>query len=95
MRDEIREAIRKIRRAEKPLTNGETLEAAMSARDEEEAQAMLAALEAYQQKHHGCNAVEAYDLVRKNIGYYAGYYDQETRKRAYGLYGTSHPIFSL
>ena len=36
---------------------------------------------------------EARITILSNIGYYAGYYDQETAERCYRLYGAVHPIF--
>jgi len=36
---------------------------------------------------------EAESIVRSNLGYYAGYYDNETRERVERLYGCVHPIF--
>lgn len=33
------------------------------------------------------------EIVRQNLGYYAGYYDDETRERVERLYKTWHPIF--
>lgn len=38
--------------------------------------------------HEGAAALE-----RSNLGYYAGYYDTETRKRVERLYGCAHPVF--
>ena len=32
-------------------------------------------------------------LARYNLGYYAGYYDQETQKRVERLFNAKHPIF--
>ena len=36
---------------------------------------------------------EAESLEKKNIGYFAGYYDHETRMRVEQLYNCVHPIF--
>jgi hypothetical protein len=38
------------------------------------------------------NYTEAKRLALNNIGYYAGYYDQETRERVELLYGARHPV---
>lgn len=35
----------------------------------------------------------AQDIARKNLGYYAGYYDHETRLRVEKLFSCSHPVF--
>ena len=36
---------------------------------------------------------EAESVIRTNLGYYAGYYSQETRERVERLYRCAHPIF--
>jgi hypothetical protein len=36
---------------------------------------------------------EAERVERANLGYYAGYYDDETRARVERLYRTAHPVF--
>lgn len=36
---------------------------------------------------------EAEQIVRDNLGYFAGYYDAETRERVERLYNCQHPIF--
>ena len=36
---------------------------------------------------------EAKEIVRTNLGYYAGYYDNETRERVERLFGCAHPFF--
>ncbi len=36
---------------------------------------------------------DAERLVRENLGYFAGYYDDETRARVEKLYNCVHPIF--
>lgn len=42
---------------------------------------------------HGRSRVEAKEIERQNLGYYAGYYDDETRARVERLFGCSHPVF--
>lgn len=37
--------------------------------------------------------VQAEELQRHNLGYYAGYYDNETRARVEALFHCAHPIF--
>lgn len=32
-------------------------------------------------------------IAKKNIGYFAGYHDEETAKRIWKLFGTRHPVF--
>ena len=36
---------------------------------------------------------ESVNIAKRNLGYYAGYYDNETRKRVEKLFECSHPIF--
>lgn len=36
---------------------------------------------------------EAVRIAKHNLGYYAGYYDDKTRKRVEKLFNCSHPIF--
>jgi hypothetical protein len=36
---------------------------------------------------------EAEDIVKQNLGYYAGYFDDETRERVERLYNCAHPVF--
>lgn len=33
------------------------------------------------------------DVAKSNLGYFAGYYDKETSKKIYDLFGAAHPIF--
>ncbi len=42
---------------------------------------------------HGHTREEAIDIEKGNLGYYAGYYDTETRKRVERLFCCAHPIF--
>lgn len=41
----------------------------------------------------GKSRAEAESIERKNLGYYAGYYDRETRERVEQLFSCVHPIF--
>jgi hypothetical protein len=41
----------------------------------------------------GKSRAEAENIERQNLGYYAGYYSDETRARVEHLYGCSHPVF--
>jgi len=36
---------------------------------------------------------EAEEIMRSNLGYYAGHGDVETRKRVQELFGANHPVF--
>jgi hypothetical protein len=79
------------------LTYSECLEPAMEITDPQDAQQYLANYVAYTQKHldreprnDGMNALE---IVKINLGYFAGYYDNETRKRVERLFNCEHPVF--
>jgi len=41
----------------------------------------------------GMTREKAEELVKSNLGYYAGYYDAETRERVEDLFDCEHPIF--
>ena len=41
----------------------------------------------------GKTRAEAENLERGNLGYYAGYYDAETRERVERLFHCCHPVF--
>lgn len=41
----------------------------------------------------GKNRRAAKKLAKVNIGYFAGYHDEETARRIWKLYRTRHPIF--
>lgn len=41
----------------------------------------------------GKNRTETENIERQNLGYYAGYYNNETRERIERLFNCSHPIF--
>jgi len=40
-----------------------------------------------------CGRTEAEQIQRSNLGYFAGYYNEETRGRVEKLYRCAHPIF--
>ena len=41
----------------------------------------------------GKDYCEAIEIAKANLGYYAGYYDAETRRRVECLFECAHPIF--
>ena len=43
----------------------------------------------------GSSREEAESIERQNLGYYAGYYDHETRLRVEKLFSCKHPVFGL
>lgn len=79
------------------LTAGESLGRAMNITDPEDAQQYLKAYVAFMQKYldkePDPKGKTAEQIAKSNLGYYAGYYDNETRKRVEKLFCCSHPVF--
>ncbi len=80
------------------LTYGESLGPAMQITDQEDADQYLDAYVdfLYQRrlregKQSQMNTLRA--LAKTNLGYYAGYYDSETRERVERLFKCQHPVF--
>lgn len=42
---------------------------------------------------HGKSRADAIRIERQNLGYFAGYYDNETRERIERLFSCAHPVF--
>lgn len=66
----------------------------MEVTDQTQADRMLLALVRERLTEHpemDCDA--AFTLERTNLGYFAGYYDAETRLRVERLFDCAHPIF--
>lgn len=76
------------------LTYGECLEPAMKITDPEDAAQYLKAYiqfqEKYMQEASGNHTAE--EVCKINLGYFAGYYSEETRERVERLFMCSHPI---
>jgi hypothetical protein len=66
---------------------------AMDIDSQEDADAYFAALLVFSKDHYGKDVEEATAIHRANLGYYAGYYDNETRERVERLFKCAHPIF--
>lgn len=79
------------------LTYGEALGPAMKITDPEDAKQYLKEYVAYQEimliKEPRNDGMTAEQMCKINLGYYAGYYDNETRARVERLFNCSHPIF--
>lgn len=79
------------------LTYGEILGTAMSITDESDAQQYLKDYADFIQKHldkePNPNGMSAMEIAKTNLGYFAGYYDDATRKRVEKLFMCSHLIF--
>lgn len=77
----------------KGMTTGDALRPAMTITDPDEAKEYF---EAYVQSlvdNYGQPRDEAESVVRQNLGYWAGYYDNETRERVERLFSCAHPVF--
>ena len=74
------------------ITYGEKYDPAMKIKTQEEADAYFE--ECVQHcMAHGRNRAEAENIERSNLGYYAGYWDNETRERVERLFKCAHPVF--
>lgn len=74
------------------ITIGEKYRPAMKIEDQEEADAYFE--ECVQHSIEcGRTRAEAEEVERSNLGYFAGYYDHETRLRVERLFRCSHPVF--
>ena len=74
------------------LTFGDVLEPAMTITDPEDAKQYFDAYVAWLETRSVIRK-NAENIARYNLGYYAGYYDQETQKRVERLFNAKHPIF--
>ena len=77
----------------KTLTYGDCLKPAMEITDEADAQQYLAAYTAYLETSPRKDGMTGEQIALNNLGYFAGYYDNETRERVERLFKCSHPIF--
>jgi len=75
------------------VTYRDTLRPAMEITDEQEAKEYLDCYVTYLVTQFGITVKRAEEDARSNIGYYAGYYNSETRQRVKRLFNASHPIF--
>ena len=76
------------------MTYREAYEPIMAATTKEEAEAQFercVACHLQQEPSHSRDV--AVEVQKRNVGYYAGYYDAETRNRVYAWLNTEHPIF--
>lgn len=71
------------------LTIGEAYDPAMKIMNADDASAYFER----QMTRFGRTRAHAEEIERSNIGYYAGYFDEATRRRVRELFTASHPIF--
>ena len=75
-------------------TVGEAYGKAMELTDPNEAREYFEALvERHMEARPDHDRSEAERIERSNLGYYAGYYDNETRQRVEALFSCAHPFF--
>lgn len=75
------------------LTYGERYRPAMDITDPEEARQWFEANVAWNMRVSGRSREEAVLIEKGNLGYFAGYFDQETMARVHRVFGCCHPIF--
>ena len=78
----------------KSITYGEKYTPAMHITTQEEADAYFEACVQHTMLH-GTSRKKAEEIERENLGYYAGYFDDETQQRINRLFYTKHPLFGL
>ncbi len=76
----------------KNITIGDKYEPAMALLTQAEADAYFEELVAHTMSF-GKSRAEAEAIERANLGYFAGYYSNETRERVEQLFRCAHPIF--
>jgi hypothetical protein len=74
-------------------TTGELLEPAMRITDQADAEAWFRLVCAEVAAESGIELEEVERSIRAQLGYFAGYYDHETRRRVERLFRTTHPVF--
>lgn len=75
------------------MTLGDCYHPAMKCQTQEEADAWFEALVERDIRVHGLSREKAEAQERSNIGYFSGYYDNETAQRVFRLFRCAHPIF--
>lgn len=79
------------------MTYGESLRPAMEITDANDAKQYFDSYVAFIQKHLDkdprSDGMTAEQIAKVNIGYFAGYYDNETRGRVERVFGCFHPVF--
>jgi len=78
---------------DRDYTIGEIFKPAMEITDPKEAEEYFEAVIVYHMERYDQSREEATRIQRSNFGYFAGYYDHETRERVERLFCCTHPIF--
>lgn len=74
------------------MTNHEILGPAMEIESKSDADAYFEILVLAHMRMHETERAEAERKIRESIGYYAGYYDYDTRERVEKLFRCEHPV---
>lgn len=74
-------------------TYGEKYGPAMKITDQDEADRYFEICVAHTMARAEVDRTEAERIERSNLGYYAGYFDNETRARVERLFRCAHPVF--
>jgi len=75
------------------ITFGQKYGPAMAIQTQAAADAYFEKCVRHTMSHHGKTRKAAESLERQNLGYYAGYYGDETRERVERLFKCAHPVF--
>ena len=75
------------------MTIGDLYSPAMQITDQAEADRYFNFLVSECKKESGKTDIECAVIQQQNLGYYAGYYDNETRRRVERLFHCAHPVF--
>ena len=75
------------------ITIGEKYGPAMEMTDPVEAAAYFGEMVNHTLSYGEVDKARAIDIEKQNLGYYAGYYDHETRLRVEKLFCCTHPVF--
>lgn len=75
------------------VTLGQKYGPAMDIKDQAEADAYLKECVDHNVRLTGNSRPEAEAIEKQNLGYFAGYYDNETRERVERLFSCRHPVF--
>lgn len=75
------------------ITIGDKYGPAMEMTEQSDADAYFERLVEHTMRMRPCGRVLAESIERQNLGYYAGYYSDETRRKVEQLFHCAHPIF--
>jgi len=74
-------------------THKQKYEPAMKITEQAVADTYFEELIEYQMTFGGTTREQAEEIERQNLGYFAGYFDHETRLRVEALFHCKHPVF--